>query len=454
MLVTEPGRNTGDKTIPIQPRPTKVRYGVLAFLFALSVITYFDRVCISVAAPYIMDQLSLSPVAMSFVFSAFTLAYSIFEVPSGWLGDRFGARKALTRIVLWWSALTMLTAVAWSFASLLVLRFLFGAGEAGAFPNISRSLSNWFPASERGRAYGLVFMGTRIGGALAPPIVAGLIIVAGWRWAFVTFGVVGPIWAVLWYRWYRDHPASHNAVSGSEMGIIRDGGGAAERNDHAEGRQSVPWRLVASNPNLILLCAIYFCVGYGLYFYLTWLPSYLEQVRGFSILSSGFLASLPLLFGAVTNVAGGWIMDNLSNRYSLRASRCAIGAIGLFGSAVAITCVALTDRPVAAALMVAVAAGSADLALPASWAVCSDLSLEHAGVVTGFMNTLGNIGGTIGPLATGFMVGRLGSWRLPFFVTGLMYLTGAVLWLKVHPGRPLLTSFTQELTNGQPKARS
>ncbi|HEY6331364.1 MAG TPA: MFS transporter [Blastocatellia bacterium] len=412
-----------------------MRYRVLGFLFALSVITYFDRVCISVAAPSMMDQLSLSPVAMSFVFSAFTAAYSIFEVPSGWFGDLFGARKALTRIVVWWSAFTMLTGAAWSFRSLLALRFLFGAGEAGAFPNISRSLSNWFPRSERGRAYGVVFMGTRIGGALAPPIVAALILATGWRRSFAFFGLAGPIWAALWYWWYRDNPSEHCRVSLTELAFISAGGGSPTT--RRLGGTPVPWRLIVSNSNLILLCAIYFCIGYGLYFYLTWLPTYLVKARGFSILSSGFLASLPLLCGAGANILGGWVTDTLSKRYSLRASRAVVAAPGLVVSAAAITGVALTGRPIAAALLVALAAGSADLALPACWAVCTDLSAEHAGIVSGFMNTLGNIGGTISPIVTGYLVSSFGSWRLPFFVTGLMYLIGATLWIKVHPERPL-----------------
>lgn len=430
--------NTSLRT-EVKAEPTRVRLGVLGFLFSLSMITYFDRVCISAAAPVMMDRLHLGEVTMSLVFSAFTFSYSIFEVPSGWLGDRVGARRILSIIVIWWSAFTALTGAAWNLASLLVVRLLFGAGEAGALPNISRSVTNWFPVQERGRAYGSVFTGTRIGGAIAPPIVAALILTVGWRLSFVVLGILGPIWAVLWYFWYRDDPAEHRRVNASELSVIKSRVTTEQSARIGVRHGAVPWRLLISNPNLILLCAIYFSIGYGLYFYLTWLPTYLVKVRHFSLLSSGLLAGLPLLCGAIGNIVGGWITDSLARRYSRGISRCLIGAVALTGSAVAIGLVAFTRNDMGAAVSIAVAAGFADLALPACWATCSDLSDEHSGVVSAFMNTLGNIGGTISPLVTGFVVAKFGDWRLPFLITALFYGAGAFLWLRLNPER-ILTS--------------
>ena len=203
--------------------PSRARFTLLRFAFALSVVTYLDRVCIATAATSIRQELRLTAVQMGWVFSAFTLAYAIFEIPSGWLGDTVGPRKVLTRIVLWWSVFTMATGAAWNYVSLLAFRFLFGAGEAGAFPNASRSFSQWFPARERGRAHGIIFMGTRLGGALAPPLAVALIAAIGWRASFWIFGSLGVFWAVLWWRWFRDDPARHAGVNAAELGKIESG---------------------------------------------------------------------------------------------------------------------------------------------------------------------------------------------------------------------------------------
>jgi MFS transporter, ACS family, glucarate transporter len=418
---------------------SKSRFGVLVLLFTLSMITYFDRICISVAAPAIMDRLKLSAFSMSMVFSAFTLTYSLFEVPSGWLGDRIGARKALTRIVLCWSAFTMLTGAAWSFGSLLVARLLFGAGEAGAFPNISRSVASWFPAHERGRVYGLIFTGTRIGGAIAPIAVVGLIMTVGWRLSFVYLGILGPIWGVFWYFWYRDTPVEKAVKSPSQPALEHNGEETEVSPVGSRPPTVVPWRQLLSNPTLILLCFIYFTIGYGLYFYLTWLPTYLVKVWHFSPVPSGLLAGMPLLFGAVGAMVGGWLTDRLSHRYNRRISRCLVGATGLIGSAVMIGVVPFAKNGMAAALSIALAAGFADLAIPACWAVCNDLSSENSGVVSGFMNMLGNIGGTISPLVTGYVIDTWRDWRAPFLLTSLMYAVGVFLWLMLDPDRGLRT---------------
>ena len=244
---------------------------MLGFAFLLAVITYLDRICISAAAPFIMDDLHLTVVQMSLVFSAFTLAYSLFEVPSGWLGDVSGPRRVLTRIVLWWSAFTMLTGAARGLSSLVAIRFLFGAGEAGAFPNIARSFSRWFPLRERGQANGVMFLGSRVGGMLSAPLALLLIRRWGWRGSFVTFGSVGLVWAAAWYAWYRDRPADHPAVNAEELAWIQQDGA---RHPDAGIRSRRGARCLTSR-NLYAICAMYFAFGYGLYFYFTWLPTYL-----------------------------------------------------------------------------------------------------------------------------------------------------------------------------------
>ena len=275
------------------PAATRVRARVLGFAFLLAVVTYLDRVCISAAAPYIMNDLHLTVLQMSVVFSAFTLAYSLFEIPSGWLGDVRGPRRVLARIVLWWSAFTMLTAAARGYHSVVAIRFLFGAGEAGAFPNIARSFSRWFPTRERGRANGVMFLGSRVGGMLSAPIALLIVSRWGWRASFVVFGALGVVWAAAWFAWYRDTPEEHPDVNEGELAWIRSPESLALHEDVGRpfqgrrGERGTPWAALLHSRNLYAICAMYFAFGYGLYFYFTWLPTYLITVLHFSVLSGG-----------------------------------------------------------------------------------------------------------------------------------------------------------------------
>jgi len=200
-----------------------LRSRVLAMTVALAFLTYMDRVCISVTAPAILRDLRLSNIQMGFVFSAFTAAYALFEIPTGWWADRIGSRHVLTRIVTWWSVFTGLTGVAWNFPSLLTLRALFGAGEAGAWPTVARALSRWFPEQERGTAQGIFFMGAHLGGGLTPILVAAIAARIGWRGTFPLLSVFGFIWAVCWFRWYRDEPRDHSSITAEELGWIEGG---------------------------------------------------------------------------------------------------------------------------------------------------------------------------------------------------------------------------------------
>jgi MFS family permease len=411
---------------------SRARVTVLWFAFLLAFVTYLDRVCISAAAPYISDELHLTTGQMGVALSAFALAYAVFEIPSGWLADVIGPRKVLTRIVLWWSAFTMLTATAGGYLSLVAIRFLFGAGEAGALPSASNCLARWFPMSERGKANGVLLFGTRVGGMVSVPLVLQIIRVWGWRASFVVVGTVGLVWAAAWYAWYRDSPASHPAVSASELAWIQqDGQGTQDR--HAD----TPWRAIVGSANLWAICAMYFTYGYGLYFYFTWLPTYLIRVLGFSDLSGGLLAGLPFLCAGAANLAGGWLTDVLARTHGLRTARCHLGFASFFTGAVLTFASTLVPQPVAKAILLAVALGSVDLALSACWAVCLDIGRTHAGVVTGCMNTFSNLGGVLTPLVVAYAVEQWQSWTIPFYVTAVVYAAGALVWLAIDPTRPI-----------------
>ncbi len=366
-----------------------------------------------------MRDLGLSMLQMSLVFSAFTLAYSLFEVPTGWMGDVFGARRVLTRIVLWWSAFTVLTGFARGYHSLLTIRFLFGAGEAGAFPNVSRAFSRWLPVSDRGKANGVLFLGSRLGGALAPALTVLLIERWGWRESFFFLGLMGVVWAFCWYRWFRDEPPDQEAPA------ISCG--------PATAAQPVPWRRIVRSRNLYTICAMYFTFGYGLYFYFTWLPTYLVRELGFSPTAGGMLAGVPFLLAGGANLVGGRVSDRLAVTRGLRAARSNLGAFSFGCSALLLLASIHAGSRNAKVFLIALALASADFALSACWAVCLDIGHSHAGVVTASMNTFGNLGGFLGPVVAGYAVDRWNSWAIPFYIAAGLYAAGAVAWLAVDP---------------------
>jgi ACS family glucarate transporter-like MFS transporter len=397
---------------------------VLRLTLALSIITYFDRVAISAASPAILAELHLTPIQIGWVFSAFTFAYAAFEIPSGWLGDVIGPRKVIARIVLWWSAFTALTGTAWNFASLLVMRFLFGVGEAGAFPNMSRSFSNWIPADERGAAHGLIIMGTRAGGALTPPLMVGLMAWLGWRASFLVLGALGAIWCVFWLKWFRDDPADHPSVNAAELAEI------------SRGRTTSPvaesdWRQLLS-VRLLLVCLMYFCCVYGLSFYLTWLPLFLRDGRGFTAQQAGLGSGVVLLGGALGTWIGGRLTDALVRRHGLRIGR-SIGVVALPLSGLLLLATAITDNPITTIALLTLTLGTADLVMGPAWSMCHDIGGNRAGVVSAAMNTCGNIGGAISPLVVGYSVQLWHSWTMPFYVTGAVYIIGGVLTLAIDP---------------------
>jgi MFS family permease len=415
------------------PAATRARYKLLRFTFALSIITYVDRVCISTAAGSISNELHLNSAQMGWVFSAFTLAYAIFEIPSGRLGDVLGPRKVLTRIVLWWSFFTMATGLVWSYVSLLTARFLFGAGEAGAFPNMSRSLSHWFPERERGTAHGVMFMGSRLGGAVTPLLVTPILAFAGWRTSFWIFGTLGIGWCVFWRRWFRDDPGLHPDVNPSELVLIRESRASSH---NAE----LPLRHLLQL-QLLWISLMYFCYGYSLYFYLTWLPTYLQQVRGFSPSETSVVHTFVLLTAAAASIFGGRLTDILVKRYGLRIGR-SIGAIALPASGIALAGAALTSNNIGAAMLLAVAAGAGDLCLSTCWAICHDVGGDAAGTVTGCMNTFANIGGSLSPLVIGYTVKWWGSWSTPLLIAAGISVLGGLLTLPIDPRKTLQGSKT------------
>jgi ACS family glucarate transporter-like MFS transporter len=404
---------------------------VLLLAGLASGITYLDRVCLSAAAPAIMAELGLSNMQMAYVFSVFALAYGLFEIPMGWLGDRLGQRKMLTRIVASWSVFTALTGMVWGYVSLVVVRFAFGAAEAGAFPSIARALARWFHSTDRGRVTGIMWMSARFGGAIAPPVATLLIGWLGWRVAFAVFGLVGAIWCLVFWQLYRDDPAQHPAATVEDLAYI----GTAS----TQSVVHTPWKRIFLSGNLWAIFWMYFGTSYGFWFLLTWLPTYLIRQHKLSAERSGFYAALPLAVGGVSCLIGGALSDWLVRRLgSLLWGRRLVGLGGYLLAAAGFAAASFVQKPLAAVLCLTLAEAGLDLAVPVAWAACLEVGGSFGGTATGFMNSGSSISAFISPLAAAWLYTRFGSFDAMFMSAAAVYLISGLLWLKIDAAEPLI----------------
>ena len=413
----------------------KYRNRVLGLLALLLIITYLDRVCISVAGPRMQEALHLSPIAWGGVTGIFTLSYAIFEIPSGALGDRIGPRRVLTRIVLWWSVFTSLTGAVTGLYPLLLTRFLFGMGEAGAFPNASVAVSRWFPAHERGRAFGIVLMAGQVGGAIAPLLVVPIQIHYGWRASFYLFGVLGVGWSIVWYRWFRDSPSQKAGVSQAELAETT---GPVIRAEHG-----LNWKIALRSQNLWTVMSVAACYVYSYYFFQSWFHTYLVKARGYSE-NDLLLSSLPFLVGALANYGGGVASYALVRRVGLKWGRRSIGLIGLGSAALFTVAVLFAHQGLAALILLSLVYGGITFQQPSMFAVCLDIGGKNAGAVAGAMNTAAQVASLASSLMFGFLVDRYADYNLPFIPMAFLLLLGAWFWLHVDPTRQLIAQTQPE----------
>jgi ACS family glucarate transporter-like MFS transporter len=416
-----------------QSRPSAIRYRVVGLTVLLAMVTYLDRACIGKLAPEIMRDLGLSLAQMGAVFSAFSLAYAMFEIPTAWWADRQGTRSVLTRIVLWWSAFTMATAGAVNHASLLATRFLFGAGEAGAWPCVARTYSRWVPKKELGTMKGIFFAGAYLSGGLTPPLVVLMMNFIPWRAILVCFGLVGLGWVAAWRFWYRDDPAQHPEVNPAELDLIN-----ASR--HALAPASAGWaywKILLRQRNVLALSLMYVpnCVTF--YFCITWLPTYLHERHGFDAEQLGIVSGLPLLLSVATQFLGGLFSDRIALRRGLRAGRQAPGVIGYGFAAVFTLAAASVNTPITAAVLIAFATASCMLTTASAWGTCVDIGREHSAVVSATMNTVGQIGAIFSPMIVAYSVERFHDWNLPLYLLGTLFVLGAACWFFIDPEKPV-----------------
>jgi MFS transporter, ACS family, glucarate transporter len=413
--------------------------GLLILLFA---ITYIDRVCISVAGPRMQEDLGIDPVRWGWVTAMFTLSYCLFEIPTGALGDRIGPRRVLTRIVLWWSAFTSLTGAVSNYYLLLFVRFCFGAGEAGAFPNASIVVSRWFPASQRASMAGVMLMASQIGGAIAPLLVVPIQVRYGWRAAFFVFGAAGLLWAAVWHAWFRDTPAEKQASRAGRASAAAAGdtavAAAAPASESvvpkAPHHHHFPWRLAFRSETVLAVLVMAFCYIYVYTFFQTWFHTFLIKGRGFTE-GSLLLSALPYAVAACMNLAGGAASDALVRRFGAKWGRRTIGIIGLGAACVFTIAAMLTKHQLLTVILLSCVYGAITFQQSGVFGVCLDIGGTHAGSIVGLMNTSAQVGGFVSSLAYGYIVSRFQSYDAPFVPMAAVLFIGTLCWLRIDSSR-------------------
>ena len=420
---------------PSVPAPTRTRWTILSLLLLISIITYIDRVNISVTARQMMPALGLTDLQMGQIFSAFVFGYALFQIPGGWLGDRWGARRVLTFAVIWWSIFTALTAIAPTLpvikmvgimGSLVLVRFLIGVGEAAALPNFNRAVANWHPPQERGLGIGITIGGIGIGSAMTPPITAWIMVNYGWQMAFYIAGALGIGIALLWYWYATDRPQDHSHVNPAEAQLIGEG-------STPTASPHTPWTSFFRTPTVWWIILSYTCLGYVAYIYMSWFYLYLVNVRGFDVLRGAFFASAPFIAMAIFCPLGGWVTDTLVHRKGVNWGRASVGATGMVLAALSIVIGANIEAPFLAIGMLSLGAGWLYFTVGAFWSSTTDLSKPHAGTLSGIMNTGANLGGTLSPTLTPWLADQFG-WAGALGTAAFIAFLGGLCWFFIRPG--------------------
>lgn len=410
----------------------KKRPIVLALLVLISVITFLDRINITMASGDIMAELGLSESQWGWVLSVFTISYGLMQVPLGVWGDKRGYRLVLALIVLWWSLFTGLTGLAWSFASLLVIRFMFGIGEAGSYPCMTGVVVKWYKQHETSTAQGYIWAASRMGGALTPFIVIPVLTYLGWHWAFYILAALGVVWAAGWYFWYRNNPKDVKGITREELAEL------PASNEKSEEKVAIPWRTIMQNRQFWLILAMYFFYAWGSWFFFSWFPRFMEVGRGFAKEELTYVIAIPFVMSMIGNIAGGYLSTKLSVKYGLKVGRRLLGVGGLAVSAVFMFLAAFIDGKTEVFVFLALCFGVIDLMLPSAWAICSDISGRFSGAVSGAMNTAGNIGGFVCATAFGYLIEATGNYNTPLFVIAAMLVIAAALFCCINPTKKLV----------------
>jgi sugar phosphate permease len=410
-------------------RGTHVRWVVLSLVCLMYLVTYLDRVSLANTAPLISKEYGFSKTTMGVIFSAFIWAYALFQVPGGWLGDRFGPRKVLSAIMVYRTLIAVLTTAAAGFASFWGIRFALGVGEAGAFPTATRAMQMWFPRDERGFIQGVSHAASRLGAAIGPPVAVGLMIHYGWRSVFYVIGALSMLWAILCSLMYRNMPEETSLVNRVELARIRGVNASGEiKQANIQKGPKVPWRVLLRHSNMWAVMCAYATYIYSLWIFLSWLPSYLVDHRHFSLIKMGYFASMPLLAGVMGDTLGGWLTDKLLVKTNnIKFSRRSVAIVGMLGCGLSILPAAMTASPYMAVCCLTSAMFFLEMTIGPAWAVTMDIGGEFSGTVSGMMNMGGQIVGALSPTIFGILISR-GNWVAPFVVSACLVFVGAGIW--------------------------
>ncbi|MCE9547421.1 MAG: MFS transporter [Planctomycetia bacterium] len=445
-------------------RATHKRYIVMALLGLLAFLTYFDRVSIVRAKTEIKAEFGLEDWQMGLVMGSFWLAYALFELPAGWMGDRFGSRSTLTRIVLAWSLFTALSGSAVGLLSLLSCRFLFGVGEAGAFPNMARVQSRWVPVGSRARASGMLWLMARWGGAFAPlifgtmmqgiksprfqsmmagvPGLSHLTHMAAWRLGFWISGLLGLLWVAAFWPWFRDHPSEKKSVNEAELELIT-AGAPPEVKGHTMPRGM--WGALLTSRSLWAMGIYYLCGSFGWSFFVSWMDKYFNDVHKVTYKNSEWSVAMPLFFGGITCLVGGALCQALVRRTGwMRWGRAVFPLGGALVAAVAMLAMQWAKTPQQATVLFCVTAIAYDFGQAANWATIIDIGGKYSGTAAGLINMIGNIANAFQPLIATFIFNSIG-WNWLFRIYALAFVIAACMWLIIDPRRTFYAGREQTL---------
>jgi MFS family permease len=409
------------------------RFWVLFILAIFSIITYIDRTSISITGSLITQDLNLSEKEFGWILGSFAFAYGIFEIPAGLWGDLKGPKSIILRIVLSWSVFTILTGFSYTFTMLFIIRFLFGMGEAGAYPNATIVIERWFPKQETGRAQSIIWIASRIGAALAPFLAVSIMMTWGWRYVFYIFGTLGLIWAIFWGFWFQNEPKNMPGIKDAELKHIEEG---REIKTHKNSLQV--FLKIIKTPNVWALMSMYHCLLYGAYFYLSWMPKYLKNGKHIDDANIAFLASLPFILGTIGCFSGGFLSDFIAKKKGLKWGRRSVGMFGLIMSGCCMVGSTLIVDPTTSIIVLAFGLAFKDFTLPVSWATSADIGGQNSGAVAGAMGMAGQLGSTIMSIAFGYILTATGSWDIPVRIIGIIVICGGFIWLKIDPTKKIV----------------
>ncbi|PCD03426.1 MFS transporter [Sphingomonas spermidinifaciens] len=416
-------------------RRTRIRVGLVFLLFVISAIAFLDRTNISVAGVQMRQEYGIDQIQLGWVFSAFLIGYAAFQVPAGWLAARYGPRRLLTWALVWWGLFSVATALvppegAHAILMLAIVRFALGIGEAAVYPSANQFVSRWVPASERGKANGLIFAGVGAGSGLTPPLITAVIAFAGWRASFYVCAAIGLIVAVIWYVVARDRPQEHAGVSPEELAHIEAGLPPAP----AQERVAIPWRAILSSRNVWGLFLSYFAFGYVIWIFFSWFFIYLAEARGLDLKASALYGMAPFLAMTVGCLGGGVLNDAISKRRGLYAGRSGLAMVAFVLTGLFLLVGSRVDNAPLAVLVLALGGGAIYLSQSSFWSVTADIAGRHTGVVSGLMNVGCQVGGAITSSLTPWIAAQYG-WVAAFGTGAAIVLVGTLAWAVVDPNR-------------------